>query len=166
MKTNQERSPDGYLYRRGRIWWGRVRLGNKEHRFSLRTQDRDAAAVRLKAVRKKIDRKYFGTNKVAPGYRVYFVHDRSVKALKVGFSRNVKNRLCAIQCGNPNEIVLLGSIEGATQLESVLHRFLSPFHRKGEWFKANPTVLKFVSALIEVDRVRLAAIPAAGTTER
>ena len=46
----------GYLYRRGRVWWGRVRLAGKEHRYTLRTDYRFEAAERLKGVRKRLER--------------------------------------------------------------------------------------------------------------
>lgn len=37
----------GNLYRRGRIWWGRVQVAGREHRRSLRTHDRAEAKKRL-----------------------------------------------------------------------------------------------------------------------
>lgn len=45
----------GYLYRRGNVWWGRVRFAGREHRRSLRTIDAREAARRLKAWRQKIE---------------------------------------------------------------------------------------------------------------
>jgi site-specific recombinase XerD len=40
--------PDN-LYRRGKIWWGRIQRGGAEHRRSLRTADKAEARRRLKA---------------------------------------------------------------------------------------------------------------------
>jgi integrase/recombinase XerD len=47
---------NGYLYRRGGTWWGRVRLAGREYRRSLRTPDAKEARLRLKAWRLKLER--------------------------------------------------------------------------------------------------------------
>jgi hypothetical protein len=149
-EPKKEKQP-GYLYRRGEVWWGRVRMAGKEHRRSLRTEDRDEAAKRLDHWRKKIEREQFGMIRIAPGQWVYFVHDRDLNAIKVGVSIKVNRRFHALKCNTASEVVLLGSIEGTPEMEAVFHRFLTPFHRKGEWFQANEVVMRFVAALIELD---------------
>jgi site-specific recombinase XerD len=45
--------PDN-LYRRGKIWWGRIHAGGSEHRRSLRTADRTEARKRLQEWREQI----------------------------------------------------------------------------------------------------------------
>ena len=49
-------SDDGYIYPRGKVFWGRIRLAGREHRRSLRTNDIREAKRRLKAWRLKIER--------------------------------------------------------------------------------------------------------------
>lgn len=46
----------GHLYRRGKTWWGRVRVAGVEHRRSLRTTDKKEAAHRLKGWRISVER--------------------------------------------------------------------------------------------------------------
>lgn len=49
----------GYLYKRGAVWWGRVRRGSQELRRSLRTGSRAEAKRRLEAWSEEIDRGAF-----------------------------------------------------------------------------------------------------------
>jgi len=53
-------SKPGYLYQRGAVYWGRLRIAGREHRRSLRTGDRREATLRLKAWRLKIERTVVG----------------------------------------------------------------------------------------------------------
>ncbi len=46
------------LYQRGTTWWGRVKVGGREHRRSLRTTDPREAARRFKAWETKITREH------------------------------------------------------------------------------------------------------------
>ncbi len=54
------RKRPGNLYQRGDIWWGRVTIGGREHRRSLRTDNAREAARRLKDWRIKLERAEFG----------------------------------------------------------------------------------------------------------
>jgi integrase/recombinase XerD len=50
----------GYLYKRGDIWWGRIRLASREHKRSLRTTSKKEAAHRLKGWRQTLEREVVG----------------------------------------------------------------------------------------------------------
>jgi integrase len=47
------------LYKRGRTWWGRVKVAGRDHRRSLRTSDRAEAQKRLDTWRKEFDHARF-----------------------------------------------------------------------------------------------------------
>lgn len=49
------------LYRRKKIWWGRLKLAGREHRRSLRTADPKEAKLRLKRWREKLEREKVGS---------------------------------------------------------------------------------------------------------
>jgi integrase/recombinase XerD len=51
----------GYLYKRGDVYWGRIRLAGREHRRSLRTADKKEAAHRLKSWRISLERATLGS---------------------------------------------------------------------------------------------------------
>jgi len=50
----------GHLYKRGDVYWGRVRLAGREHRRSLRTADKKEATLRLKGWSKTLERAEIG----------------------------------------------------------------------------------------------------------
>ena len=50
----QKRSSSRNLYQRGTTWWGRIKIGGREHRRSLRTPLRAEAEKRLTAWRKSV----------------------------------------------------------------------------------------------------------------
>lgn len=47
------------LYKRGRTWWGRIKVAGRDHRRSLRTSDRAEAKKRLDTWRKEFDHARF-----------------------------------------------------------------------------------------------------------
>lgn len=50
----------GYLFLRGDVWWGRVRVAGREYRSTLRTSDRREAVRRLKTWRLALERQTLG----------------------------------------------------------------------------------------------------------
>lgn len=46
----------GYIYKRGSVYWARIRINGREHRDTLRTDDLREAKKRLKAWRLKVER--------------------------------------------------------------------------------------------------------------
>jgi len=59
--------------------------------------------------------------------------------IKIGIADNVENRLSGMQTGNPRELVVLYKIpmnsrNHAFMVENRLHRKLSKFNIRGEWF--------------------------------
>jgi hypothetical protein len=82
------------------------------------------------------------------GY-VYFIE--ACGFLKVGFARDVRERIKGLQTGCPNEISLLDAIadESAQWLEKVLHYFLESHRHHGEWFKLTGDELEEVADKFE-----------------
>ena len=72
---------------------------------------------------------------------IYFIVTEDFQFLKVGFSLDPPTRLKTLQTGNPLELKLLHTIPGTRRLEESLHREFSPFWVKGEWYKADPSIL-------------------------
>jgi len=79
---------------------------------------------------------------VPEGPRVYFV--RGGKAIKIGFSGDVKKRLAGLQSGYHGTLELLGTIPAGMNTEqAVLTRF-KHLRIRGEWFRAKPELLGFI----------------------
>lgn len=56
------------LYKRGRVWWGRIQFGNKDLRKSLRTDRKTEAVKRLGVWREELDHaRYYGQHRMLWG---------------------------------------------------------------------------------------------------
>ena len=78
---------------------------------------------------------------------IYFICDEKSEAFKVGISKNVKARLRGIQSSNPNELKLLGTIEGNEEREEQIHFKLWEYHIRGEWFRWCPETAYYLQGL-------------------
>jgi hypothetical protein len=73
---------------------------------------------------------------------IYFIHDDTASAIKIGYSTNVPERLATLQTASATKLVLLGTMPGSIHDEQRLHR---KFHRlHGEWFRITPELLHFI----------------------
>lgn len=89
-------------------------------------------------------------------WSLYFIRC-SAGPVKVGRAKNVAKRLSDLQVANPYELTLIdgfecGLVRTVAEIESFVHRKLSAFHIRGEWFttEAEP----FIARLIELVRTR------------
>jgi hypothetical protein len=72
---------------------------------------------------------------------IYFILDSRSSEIKIGRSTNVRNRVCALQTGNPGELQLMGWIEAIDDVEAereLQDRYVTT-RGKGEWFSIGPT---------------------------
>jgi len=79
---------------------------------------------------------------------IYFIGSGKSGPVKVGYSKSemgVQERLKSLQTGNPEQLSLLGVIEGSRQGEGNIHRALGKNRIQGEWFKRESAM-----ALLEV----------------
>jgi hypothetical protein len=81
---------------------------------------------------------------------VYFILDPINSCVKIGKSNNVKSRISELQTGNPNELKLLATVSchdesAAFKFESKLHTSFSNLYLRGEWFKYDGSLEKYIS---------------------
>lgn len=77
---------------------------------------------------------------------VYFI--RCGRNVKIGrtTTERFEDRLRELQCGNPVELEVLGTIDGADSwLEAALHRQLARERVRGEWFPLSPHLIRAVA---------------------
>lgn len=78
---------------------------------------------------------------------VYFIQcNGSDGPIKIGYARRVRARLSAIQTGSPHPMTLLASFpanDGPT-VERGLHYRFAALHISGEWFRSDPSLLRFI----------------------
>jgi len=78
------------------------------------------------------------------GY-VYFMW--AADAIKIGFSYDPVNRAAALQVGSPLHIRLILAVRRHKKYERDLHRKFKDLRVTGEWFRPDPTLLKFIEDL-------------------
>jgi len=65
---------------------------------------------------------------------VYFVQAISGGPIKIGTTLDLEARLRELQCGNPEKLRYIGTVEGDLKTERALHKKLSAHRIRGEWF--------------------------------
>jgi len=80
--------------------------------------------------------------------KIYFIKNKKSTVVKIGISRNIKFRLAMLQVNNHEELILIGSIYGGLIAERGIHKKLSKYNIRGEWFKLNKTVKKEIDILL------------------
>ena len=77
-------------------------------------------------------------------YYVYFIQakNKPFSPIKIGVSNNLEKRLGALQTGNHDELVILGTQRFRTQdamfdRETALHHRFKKYNVHGEWFEFN-----------------------------
>ncbi|MGL4555699.1 MAG: GIY-YIG nuclease family protein [Gemmataceae bacterium] len=97
---------------------------------------------------------------------IYFIHDTTSRAIKIGCAWNPARRLSTLQISSPNKLVLLGAIAGMKAVEEQVHALVCqhgagnpaepgarPLWLQGEWF--DDRVLPFVNELMKSPRTYL-----------
>lgn len=66
---------------------------------------------------------------------VYFLHAIGTDLVKVGWTRNLPERVRALSTSCPHALHVLAIVPGPMSEEGVLHRALSTYRYNGEWFQ-------------------------------
>ncbi len=78
--------------------------------------------------------------------RVYFVKSETTNLIKIGFTTNHGNRINSLRNMSPTSLTLLGSISGSFSTEKEIHTRFDGLRHHGEWFEADPVLLKFIES--------------------
>lgn len=86
---------------------------------------------------------------IKPIEQVYFIGTRLEpgKLVKVGFSRDPKARLRALQTGHGEVLRIFATTPGGKDLEAKYHRRWSLRRRQGEWFQIGEPIIKEIERL-------------------
>ena len=82
----------------------------------------------------------------SPGY-VYFVQRITGGAIKIGFSRDVSERVKQLQTAIEVPIKVLGTIQARPEMETALHEVFAAWRLAGEWFEPDITLVDFATGL-------------------
>jgi hypothetical protein len=65
---------------------------------------------------------------------LYLIQAKGSGSIKIGVAKDCEARIRQFQTGNPVELKLIHVFKGYGNIEKYLHRELSKFREKGEWF--------------------------------
>lgn len=77
---------------------------------------------------------------------IYFAQSGTDGAIKIGFSKNVKQRLKDIQCSSPEALTILAIHPGSVWNEQQLHKRFGEdrCRANGEWFRPSVKLLRYI----------------------
>ena len=83
---------------------------------------------------------------------VYFILNSDSKAIKIGRAKNLEQRIRSLQTSSPAHLKLIKSVqvdgaEKAIELEKALHQQFQAIRLAGEWFKAEPLLIEYISQI-------------------
>lgn len=82
-----------------------------------------------------------------PKGTIYFCRASGKGPVKIGYSRDVVVRLRELQVSHHTELHLFALIEGTHADEQALHRRFKAQHIKGEWFKVEGALKKYLDSI-------------------
>jgi len=85
------------------------------------------------------------------GQALYVVHQEGTNLVKIGVAANVTKRLTQLQGGNPYPLSLVATVRGNIS-ERRLHQTLAALRVRGEWFRAEDLMKKWLLAEHRVRR--------------
>jgi len=79
--------------------------------------------------------------------RVYFIQADKLRLIKIGFTRDIRDRLRTLQTCSPDRLTLIGAIhsKNGEQIEASLHKQFQADRDHGEWFRPSPALLETIS---------------------
>ncbi len=80
---------------------------------------------------------------------IYFVHNKTRNAVKIGFSENSERRFLALQTVSLDDLKLIGEIEGDRTVEKLLHQRFKEFRIRGEWFLASHELMEYIRDMVD-----------------
>lgn len=80
---------------------------------------------------------------------VYFVQYGKTRQVKIGTTRHVTRRVCGLRSGSPTGLHLLATVPGDEITEAEMHRRFRKYRLRGEWFRMEGALAKFIDALMK-----------------
>lgn len=79
---------------------------------------------------------------------IYFIQNMTNKAIKIGYSDNVKGRMRSLRTASPDQLKLLGTIDGDKVDEHRLHLRFTRDRINREWFRPSGELTSFIRACL------------------
>jgi len=90
---------------------------------------------------------------------IYFIQGENGGPIKIGYTKNLVNRMFVLQEGNPYKLVVLGTMDGTLAAEQRLHTKFEKHRFRSEWFEDCEEIREFIKHCNEFDYRTLLMIP-------
>jgi hypothetical protein len=82
---------------------------------------------------------------------IYFIQEGNAGPIKIGFAIDPWKRIEQIQIGNSEKLNMLRTIPGNKKREREIHKLLSAYKKRGEWYEPTIEVIEFIKGLDELE---------------
>lgn len=89
----------------------------------------------------------YAAKRVHVSSKVYFLKESGVGAIKIGTSTNVDARMRAISSCTAHTLVLLATIDGGYEVESLVLELFRHARIRSEWFRPVPELLAYITEI-------------------
>lgn len=92
---------------------------------------------------------------------IYFINsDGRADCIKIGYTRrDPQDRLRKLQTATPDQLRLIGAVEGERYLERMLHKRYQHLRIRGEWFRIPEARMRVQIALLKKQQERQMLLP-------
>ena len=80
-------------------------------------------------------------------YKVYFIQESGMGAIKIGTAKDVDARVCELATSTPHLLVVLAVMDGDRGVEYALHQRFDDARIRGEWFRPVPVLLAYIEQI-------------------
>ena len=82
---------------------------------------------------------------------IYFIQPENESVVKIGYAKNIRNRLAQLQVSNYQKLKVLLLINGDIRLESNLHYMFMDDKLKGEWYFLSDNIKNYIENNMDFD---------------
>lgn len=83
------------------------------------------------------------------GYKgyVYFIADKAMQTVKIGYSKNPWARVKDLQTGRATKLSVVATVKTTDSSESTVHKLFEEERQSGEWFTSSPRIQSLIEAI-------------------
>lgn len=129
--------------KRPRFGW-RVPVAALERPKRVLSYSEDIAQVAERAAQWKADGRYDDPAPPPKVEIVYVIRAGVGRTVKIGTTKDIKQRVASLQIGNPDTVRCIVTTLGGKSVEAELHERFRHLLVRGEWFRYGPEIREFV----------------------
>ena len=84
---------------------------------------------------------------------IYFIKALNSGLIKIGYTKNVGERVASLRSNSPEELHILKITEGDIEDEKRIHNKFKHFNERNEWFRPEKSLLDFIESSKEISYV-------------